>query len=404
VIQSARVSIGVFEWIEPPVERLRRTPLHDWHVAAGARMVPFAGWRMPVWYGSAAQEHRIVREAAGLFDVGHMGAIEVSGPRTAAFLDALTTNAVEKIQVGDAQYTYLLDVDGVPLDDLILYRTADERVLLVVNAANEAKVWAWLNAVNERRVLIDRDDPARVAPGPVALRNLKDPAHGADRRLDLALQGNASLPTLRALTGSADLEALPKFNHRPARCGSIEVLLSRTGYTGQNVGFEILVHPDRAVELWTAILEAGRGPGVRAVGLAARDSTRTEAGFPLYGHELGGPRGLTPLEAGYGAFVKLDKPFFVGRRAILERRDKMTRAIARFEVLDEDARAVRADDEVLGPDGAAVGVVTSCAAIGRRQVGLALVEREHGRTGAEISIRRKERLIRARVLKRFASF
>lgn len=378
----------------------RRTPLFDWHQGHGARLVPFGGYAMPVWYGSALEEHRIVRSAAGLFDVAHMGCFDVSGPKAAAFLDAVTTNHISRLEPGRSQYGFFLGVEGLPIDDLITYRTGPERFLLVVNAANETKDWEWLNAVNGRRTPLDGE-----VPGPVALRDLKLPEHGADRRVDLALQGRAALPVLAALSGRSDWETLPRFAHRDASLGGVGAIVSRTGYTGEPVGFELLVHPDRLVELWEKILEAGAPHGVKPVGLAARDSTRTEAGFPLYGHELAGPHALIPHAAGYASFVKADKPFFIGRAAVLERERAMTRVVARFEVTDPGARAVRGDDAVVDAGGTPVGTVTSSVPLEGRQVGLALVDRALTKVGVELAVRRKPGAapIPARVVKRFAA-
>ncbi|MER3514426.1 MAG: hypothetical protein C4310_08595, partial [Chloroflexota bacterium] len=181
-----------FTWSEPAEAPLKRTPLYETHRQLGAKMVPFAGWEMPVWYTSVSEEHRAVRTAAGLFDVAHMGVLEVSGPNAAAFLDTVTTNEIGALKPGQSAYSYLLDPDGRVIDDLIIYQIEPERYMLVVNAANNDKDWAWLNAVNTHQVRISRSRPWVRAPQ-ATLRDLRDPASGEDRRVDLALQGPTAL-------------------------------------------------------------------------------------------------------------------------------------------------------------------------------------------------------------------
>ena len=230
------------------------------------------------------QEHQAIRNGAGLFDVSHMGTLEASGPDAADFLDTVATNFVHKLEIGQSHYTYVLDVDGSVMDDIIIYRTGEEKYLVVVNASNQDKIWAWWEAVNNREVIIDRDAPEKVAPGPVTLRHLKDPAVGADQLVDIAFQGPVSLPVLQRLCRDGAerkaLDELGKFHHTPIHVGDIEILASRTGYSGASVGFELFVHPDHALELWEKLLAEGEKEGVKPCGLASRDSTRTEAGIP----------------------------------------------------------------------------------------------------------------------------
>ena len=382
-----------FVWREPADAPLRRTPLYETHQKLTRKIIPFAGWEMPVWYTSVGQEHSAVRRAAGLFDVAHMGVLEVAGSHAASFLDAVTTNYARWLEPGQSQYAYLLDPDGNVIDDIMVYCRDRDRFLVVVNAANAEKDWAWLTAVNEGRAIIDRDNPAMAVEGKTILRDLQDLACGPDQRVDLALQGPASLPTLQALTGDPQVkDALA----RVRRTGLIEVALSdiplvisRTGYTGEEIGYEIFVHPDQAVELWELLLNKGAEYGVKPCGLAARDSTRIEAGLPLYGHELAGPLEIIPHEAGFPAYVKFHKPFFVGRKAVMARAARSKRELVRFQMNQTGVKALRGGDHgetVVNKRGKYVGRVTSCTLVEGVQVGLALVDRRYAEPDTQLAV------------------
>ncbi len=379
----------IFEYREEEGEE-KKTPIWSWHKKAKARLLPFGGYSMPGWYEGTQQEHQAVRNGAGLFDVAHMGTMEVSGPDAVDFLDAVTTNFVHKLEIGQSHYTYVLDVDGCVMDDIIIYRTGGEKFLVVVNASNQDKIWTWWEAVNNRTVIIDRDAPEKVAPGPVTLRRLKDPAVGADQLVDIALQGAASLPVLQRLARDGGerkaLDELGKFHHVPIHVGEIDVLASRTGYSGAVVGFELFVHPDQALALWERILAEGEQDGVRPCGLASRDSTRTEAGFPLYGHELAGKHDMTPRQAGYGGFVKKHKPFFVGKVPLMAKNGERTQKAVRFQMNRKGIRMVRPDDPVISRKGVCIGYVTSCVLIEKTQLGLALVDGEYAEEGTVFGV------------------
>ena len=397
-----------FTWEEPDPQRrkrrkkekpLQRTPLYEAHRRLGARMVPFAGWEMPVWYTSVLEEHRAVREAAALFDVGHMGVFEITGPNATPFLDIVTTNYVRWLEDGKSQYGYLLDPDGRVLDDVWLYRRAPERYLMVVNAANEEKDWAWLNAVNGGEVLIDRERPDLHIEQPALLRNLKDPSAGADQRIDLALQGPDSQAILQSLTTivGATLRGRPALQRHlalmqrteliEAHIGDVELIIAGTGYTGEQVGYELFVHPDQALALWELLLERGKPWGIKPAGLGARDSTRTEAGLPLYGHELAGSSEITPTEAGFGPYVKFHKPFFIGRDPYLTRNLEVRRTLIRFRVNEKGQRKVNPGDPVVSRQGRCIGTVTSCSLDAEWfQLGLALVEPRYQQEGLSIGI------------------
>ncbi len=383
-------SSETWHWDEPD-SPLKRTPLYEVHKQMGAKIVPFAGWEMPVWYTSVSEEHQAVREAAGLFDVAHMGAFEIEGPHATAFLDAVCSNYVPWLEDGQSCYGYLLDPGSEVIDDVMIYRLRPNHYLMVVNASNEDKDWDWLNAVNERRVCIDRERPWMQVEAQATLRNLKDPAAGEGQKRDLALQGPASLATLQALTDDPELQAalarLRRTEVMECELSDIPLVIARTGYTGEEWGYEILVHPDDCVRLWEAILEAGGPLGVKPAGLAARDSTRTEAGLPLYGHELAGPFGISPIEAGFPGYVKYHKPFFVGRDALLAREQSRDREIMRFRVNHKGVRRPHTGDPVVNRKGQHIGQVTSCSIdVDGYLLGLAIVEKRYNVPETPIAI------------------
>jgi glycine hydroxymethyltransferase len=351
-----------FEWQEPETGELLKTALHGLHKELGAKLVEFAGYDMPVWYTSVTEEHLAVRGRAGLFDVTHMGVFDIKGPGAARFLDTVTTNDVPGLAVGSSHYTYLFDVDGVPFDDLMIYRLSDEHFLIVVNASNNDKNWAWLNAVKDHRVMIDPSDPTRTVEGAdFTLRDLRDPAVGADMRVDVALQGPESTKILLGLGGSeGDQQALKSLawaGITQVTLGGFDLIVSRTGYTGERVAYELFVHPDRVIDLFRVLVESGAVP----CGLAARDSLRTEAGLPLYGHELAGSLNLDPVDAGFPTYVKLWKPFFVGKQAHLKRGIERDAVVTRFRLDSKGARPPHQGDPLVDSRGRVVGIVTSCS-------------------------------------------
>jgi aminomethyltransferase len=274
----------------------RRTPLTSVHEQLGASLTDFAGWLMPLRYGSETAEHNAVRTAAGLFDLSHMGEFAVTGPDAAAALDYALTGEPSALRPGRARYTMISADDGGVLDDLIVYRLADTEFLIVANAANTAVVGAALAA---RAAGFD----ARVTD------------KTADYAL-IAIQGPRAAAILAPLA-STDLGEVKYYAGYPAEIAGRSVLLARTGYTGED-GFEIFAKPQDAEYLWAELSKAGAADGLVPAGLAARDTLRLEAGMPLYGNELG--TGLTPFDAGLGRVVKLDKPGgFVGREALAAR-------------------------------------------------------------------------------------
>ncbi|MCC7451200.1 MAG: hypothetical protein IT324_27565, partial [Anaerolineae bacterium] len=357
--------LPVFEWTEPPDGTLKQTPLHALHKnILKAKMAPFASYDMPVWYSSVSDEHSAVRTGAGVFDVSHMGAWEVSGPASEGFLNALTANDVTTLAPGDAQYNYLLGIDGVPIDDIYVYRLEREKFLIVVNASNNDKDWTWVNAVRDGKVMVDPGrSGARLLEHPehVTLRDLRDPAAGTDRRVDIALQGPKSQEILLGLHGSdtdkSKIKNLKWSTVTRAVLSGHDLIVARTGYTGERIAYELFVHPDEAAALFNTLIESGAKP----CGLAARDSTRTEAGLPLYGHELGGPMQFTPGDAGFASYVKLWKPFFIGKKAYIARELKRDGVITRFRMDNKGVRPPQNGDPVVDRRGRVVGVVTSCS-------------------------------------------
>ncbi|HEX6293152.1 MAG TPA: glycine cleavage system aminomethyltransferase GcvT [Herpetosiphonaceae bacterium] len=369
---------------------LRQTPLYDLHRSSGAKMVPFSGWEMPVWYTSVVEEHRAVRSTAGLFDVSHMGVFQIEGPYATEFLDTVFTNYAAWLDDGESCYGFLLDPDGQVLDDAIIYRCHAEQYVMVVNAGCTRKDWRWLNLVNEGRVAIDARRLWVQTQAPAILRDLTDAAAGALQRRDLALQGPASLAALQAVADdpatSVALARLQRNRLIGCTLAGVDVLVARTGYTGERYGYELLAHPDALPHLWQTLRVIGQPFGVVPVGLAARDSTRTEAGLPLYGHELAGPLKISPIEAGLGAHVKYHKPFFIGRDALLARMQQQTRRLICFRVERRGVRRPQFGDPIVVGN-VVVGQVTSCSIDGERYlVGQALVEQPYTTPGAQIGI------------------
>jgi aminomethyltransferase len=312
----------------------RRTPLTSVHEALGATLTDFAGWLMPLRYGSETAEHKAVRTAAGLFDLSHMGEIMVTGPEAGQALDYALVGSLAALRPGRARYTMIVAEDGGVLDDLIVYRLADDEFMVVANAANAGVV---VRLLTERAGRLDA--AVRDATSDYAL---------------IAIQGPRAAQILAPLT-SADLDEVKYYASYPAAVAGAEVLLARTGYTGED-GFEIFARPGDAEAIWAALSAAGADEGLRPAGLAARDTLRLEAGMPLYGNELSA--GRTPYDAGLGRVVKLDKPGdFVGREALAARADQPARQVLAGLVL-RSRRVARHGYPVLW-DGQVVGEVTS---------------------------------------------
>jgi aminomethyltransferase len=311
---------------------LKRTPLYHAHVKAGARMVPFGGWEMPVQYTGIVEEHRAVRTAVGLFDVSHMGEFDVEGPGALAALQHLTTNDVASLQPGQIQYSVLCYPNGTVVDDLTVYRVGDERYMLTVNAGNIDKDWAWVN-----------EHPGKDA-------RWRNASEGTGL---IAVQG----PKAEALVGrlaDRDVTAIGYYRFARGTVAGVPALISRTGYTGED-GFELYAPADHTEKLWSALMEAGRADGVAPIGLGARDTLRLEMKYALYGNDI--DDSTNALEAGLGWVVKPAKGDFIGKDALEKIRDEgLQRKLVGIEMAE---RAVARHGYPVLKDGRGVGVVTS---------------------------------------------
>jgi aminomethyltransferase len=314
---------------------LHRTSLYAEHVALGARIVPFAGWEMPVQYTGIVDEHRAVRTAAGLFDVSHMGELRLRGPYAAHVVDYLVTNDAKRLGDGQAMYTCACNDQGTILDDFIVYRSAHDDWLVVCNASNREKMSAhFARAAKDHCDFEDESDATAL----------------------IALQGPRAFEVLAALGGGGEqLSSLASFHFRDATLAGVRCLPSRTGYTGED-GVEVFCPCDDAPALWRALIAAGKPLGLKPVGLGARDTLRLEARLSLYGSDI--DETTNPLEAGLGWVVKLDKGDFVGRDSLMKiKREPLARKLVGFEVT---GRAVaRHGYPLLDPAGRAIGVCTS---------------------------------------------
>ena len=353
----------------------QKTPLYETHVRFGGKIVEFGGWLLPVQYSGILEEHRAVREKAGLFDVSHMGEVKVSGRDALAFLQKLVTNDVAKIADGQVQYTPMCYPDGGTVDDLLIYKKNGEDYLLVINAANIQKDWSWMQ---ENKDGYD-----------VSLENL------SAEMAELALQGPAAQTILAQLTDFPLAEINYYWFTDKAEIAGKPVLLSRTGYTGED-GFEIYCSPAEAEFLWNTLMEAGKPYGLLPAGLGCRDTLRFEAGLPLYGHELSAE--ITPLEAGLPRFVKLEKGIFNGSEALA--RQKEAGIKCKVVGLVVTGRGIaRAEYPVLA-GGRRIGTVTtgSYAPTLDKNIGMALIETGFAQLGQQLEIEIRGKNVSAEVI------
>lgn len=305
-----------------------RTPLYEWHVKNGGRMVEFGGWDMPVQYGSIVEEHRIVRTAAGLFDIGHMGRLSFAGADALAFIQQVYTNNAATMKEGQVRYGLVCNEGGGIRDDVLVYRWPDSWAM-VVNASNREKIVAWLHRHKKDR---DVDMTDRTATTCM-----------------IAVQGPQALALCRGLT-DADADKLAYYHAMPARYHNNPCVVSRTGYTGED-GIEVMASAEQAVELWEELVRRGAKP----CGLGARDTLRLEAAMPLYGHELS--EEIDPLQAGLNWAVKMDKGDFIGREALLRRREDAT--LPRRVGLELAGRRAAREGSAVLIEGRTIGRVTS---------------------------------------------
>jgi aminomethyltransferase len=355
---------------------LKRTALYDTHRALGARLVPFAGWEMPVQYRGVLEEHEAVRTRAGLFDVSHMGELVVEGPGALAAVQRVITNDASALAVGQVQYACLCRESGGAVDDLTAYRLGPERFLLCVNASNTDKDHDWIVAQAGR------------TPGATV-------ANRSDRYSLLALQG----PRAEAILGRVtrlDLPALGYYRCAEADVAGAPAIVSRTGYTGED-GFELYLPWEAGPAVWARLLEVGEQEGLQPVGLGARDTLRLEMKYALYGHELDDE--TTPLEAGLGWVVKLDKGDFVGREALARQKaEGVRKKLVGFVV--EGSGIARAEAPIFAAGGQRpVGRVTSgtMSPSLRKPIGLGYVPPELAAVGTPLGVEVRGRRIAARV-------
>jgi aminomethyltransferase len=356
---------------------LRRTPLHEVHVALGARMVPFAGYEMPVQYASIIDEHRTVRSAVGIFDLSHMGEIEVTGEEAVAFLRYALVSDPGALEAGQAQYSMLCQEDGGIIDDLIVYRLEGGRFWVVCNASNRASV------VEQLERLLARGDFGAA---------LDD---RSDRTALVAPQGPNAAALLAGLT-DLDLDAIGNYRSAQGSVAGVACLVARTGYTGED-GFELFCDARDARRLWEAVVAAGDAHGARPCGLGARDTLRLEAGMPLYGNELS--RETNPFEVNLGRVVKLDKGEFIGRAALQAvQQAGPARKLIGLRMLDN---AIPRSGYPVQSDGRPVGHVTSgtlSPTLGEK-IAMALVPAELAGIGNAFEVVVRDRPYRAEQVK-----
>jgi aminomethyltransferase len=357
---------------------LKQTPLNAAHRRLGARMVDFGGWDMPVQYpAGTVEEHLRTRLHCGLFDVSHMGEIEVRGSQAIAFVNRLCSNDAAKLIDGQAQYSALTTERGTVVDDLLVYRFAEDHLLLVVNAGTTGKDWDWINSRRggEQVELVNRS---------------------ADF-CQIAVQGPKAISILQTLTDTP-LEEIKYYHFREGQVDSVPAIISRTGYTGED-GFEVYAAADRAEQLWDRILEAGgygTPEGIIPCGLAARNTLRLESAMALYGHEI--TEETTLLEANLGWITKLNKGDFTGRDALARQKEEgIKRKLVGFEVTE---RGIARDEQDVLIDGAKVGRVTSGspAPFLKKNIGMAYVPVAYAGEGQEIQIDVRGRAVAARVV------
>lgn len=349
--------------------KLKRTTVYEQHKALGGKIVPFAGWEMPIEYAGILKEHQAVRDAMGLFDVSHMGEIEVRGSRALEYCQRVSTNDVSSLKPGKVQYSAILNEKGGIIDDCTLYRLAEEHFLFVVNAARKENVWEWFS---------------------------KNPMEGAsveDRSDDyglLALQGKKAEALLSRLV-RRDLSTVGYYEFIWAELLDAAVLISRTGYTGED-GFEVYVPWEKTSDVWDLLIQGGESDGLKPIGLGARDTLRLEMGYSLYGQELN--EEATPLESGLAWIVKLDKGNFFGREALVKQKEEgLRRRIRGLKMID---RGIPRPHYQVRIEGKEVGEITSGTFSPSLKMGIALARLDVGiKEGSEVAVVVRDREIKA---------
>ena len=355
---------------------MNKTALYDKHVSLGAKIVPFAGFDMPVQYSGVTEEHFAVREKVGIFDVSHMGQFFVEGPSAKDLLQFVGTNNVDSLENGKAQYTCLPNGNGGIVDDLIVYKMADEKYFVVVNASNIEKDWNHISKHNEKF-------GAKLT-------------NASDEMSLIAIQGPKATETLQKLT-ETNLSEIPYYHFTEGKiAGFDDVIISNTGYTGSG-GFEIYFKNENAVKIWEAITEAGEEFGLIPCGLASRDTLRLEKGFCLYGNDI--DDSTSPLEAGLGWITKFEKDFVDKELLTKQKEEGITRKLVGFEM--QEKAIPRHDYLVVDAEGNEIGKVTSgtMSPMKKIGIGLAYVAKPHFKIDSEIFIQIRNKNIPAKVVK-----
>ncbi len=354
---------------------MKKTPLYQVHQDLGGKIIEFGGWALPVQYSGVLDEHHTVRNAAGLFDVSHMGEISVKGPEAGKYIQRIVTNDISQAKKNQVIYTPMCYPDGGVVDDLLIYKFDDEKYLLVVNAANTEKDYQWFRSNLQEDATIE---------------NI------SDKVAQIAIQGPMSEAILQKLT-RINLADIPFYGFMDKiELDGVNALVSRTGYTGED-GFEIYLSPADAPGLWMKLLSAGEKEGLKPAGLGARDTLRFEAALPLYGQEIS--RDISPLEARLGIFVKLDKEVFMGKEALKKQKEQSPgRKLVGFEMID---RGIPRHDYRVRFDGKDIGYVTtgSYSPTLNKNIGLALLESAHAQVDKTIEIIIREKPLKARIIK-----
>ena len=355
---------------------MKKTPLYEKHIQLKGKMIDFGGWSLPVEYTGIIPEHEAVRTKAGIFDVSHMGEITVKGEDSEKYLQMLLTNDISLLNNNQIAYTAMCYPHGGVVDDLLVYKYSNTDYLLVVNASNTEKDYQWMkeNIFGNTEILNVSENYAQ-----------------------LALQGPLAETILQKLTSKNLNEIEFYYFSDNVKVGNIEALVSRTGYTGED-GFELYFAYDKAEEMWDLILEAGKDEGLIPAGLGARDTLRFEASLPLYGHELN--ENITPLEAGLGFFVKLNKENFIGKEALARQKSEgLKRKIVGFEMID---RGIPRNNYEVYKEGEKIGYVTtgSFSPTLKKNIGLALIDSAYSKEGTEIEILIRNKNSKAKVIKK----
>ena len=356
-------------------ENLKSLVLHQKHIELGGRMVPFAGYQMPIQYSGVVEEHMRVREAVGIFDVSHMGEFYIQGEGSLELIQKISSNDASKLDIGKAQYSCMPNENGGIVDDLIIYKMSEDGYMLVVNASNIEKDWNWISECNTRNVQMQNQ---------------------SDKMCLFAIQGPKAISTLQRIS-DFDLSAVEYYSFVVGEIGGIKnVIISATGYTGSG-GFELYVDNANALELWEAVMDSGKEEGILPIGLGARDTLRLEKGFCLYGNDI--DDSTSPLEAGLGWITKFTKDFINSDALKKQKEEGVKRRLVGFVMTERGIP--RSGYEMLSVDGSVIGTVTSGgqSPILEKGIGMGYVPKEYSKKGTAIKIQIRKKQVTAEVVK-----